>query len=200
MADMEHVTTAGSQGAPHRTVGLAGLFDDVNDLAGAARALRDAGFSRWDCHTPYPVHGLDDAMGLRPSPIPVISLIFGFLGFCTAIALTYGLSVWYYPIHIGGKALFSWQAFVPIFFGLFVLFGAVSAFLSMFVLCRLGRWHSPLHDSGVMAEITRDRFAVVVEAADPAYSEAKVRALLEASGCRDTRPLIEHGEEDEAFI
>ncbi len=66
--------------------------------------------------------------------------------------------------------------------------------------CGLGRWHSPLHDSGVMAQVTRDRYAVVVESGDEKYDEAHVRSLLEAAGCRDIRPLIEFDEEDEALI
>lgn len=199
MAEPERNTTADTP-LPHKTVGLAALFDDVNDLVRVAKAVREAGFKRWDCHTPYPVHGLEDAMGLRPSPVPAVTLIAGLFGFLAAIALTYGLNTWHYPIRIGGKALFSWQAYMPIFFGLFVLFGAMAAFGTMFALCRLGRWHSPLFDSGLMEEITRDRFVVVIEADDPAYSPDTVRALFEASGCKEIRPLIEFEEEDDAFI
>ena len=70
-----------------RHVGLVGLFDDSTSLVKAARAVRDAGFERWDCHTPYPVHGLDGAMGIKRSPIPMICLTSGFVGIGVALLM-----------------------------------------------------------------------------------------------------------------
>lgn len=174
-----------------RQIGLVGLYDDVEALLVAAETVRDSGHEKWDCHTPYPVHGLDRAMGLRASPIPIITLTAGFVGLLTAIALTGGLSVFHYPIRIGGKALFSWQAFVPIFFELFVLFAALATMGAVVFFCGLGRWHSPLHDSGIMGEIVRDRFAVVLESQDGVEGDGDLRKLLEKTGCRDIRPLVE---------
>ncbi len=184
----------------HKQVGLAGLYDDAGALVRAAQEVRRAGYTRWDCHTPYPVHGLDIAMGIPASPVGGIGLLAGFAGLGAAIGLTGWLSAWHYPIHIGGKALFSWQAFVPIYFELFVLFAGLAVMGSVFALGRLGRWHSPLHDSGIMPEITCDRFAIVLEASDPNYSEDAARALLAQTGCRDIRLLIEYEEEDDAFL
>ena len=60
---------------------------------------------------------------------------------------------------------------------------------------KLGRWHSPLHDSGVMREVTGHRFAIVLEAGDELYNDSDARRLLEETGCRDIRPLIEHEQE-----
>jgi hypothetical protein len=139
-------------------------------------------------------------MGLKASPVSTIALAAGFVGLVAAVILTGGLNALHYPIRIAGKPMLSWQAFVPIYFELFVLFAAVTMMGSLFVLCRLGRWHSPLHDSGVMKEVTADRFAVVLESVDPAYSDADAKALLESTGCRDIRPLTELEEEDEAII
>jgi len=181
-------------------LGLVGLYDDPDSLVQAAEQVRDAGFKHWDCHTPYPVHGLDDAMGLKPSPVPYVTITAGFIGLITALLLTGLLSAWHYPIRIGGKPLWSWQAFVPIYFELFVLFAALATMGSVIFFCRLGRWHSPLHDSGVMQAITCDRFAIVLESRDGAYSEPAARQLLEATGCQDIRPLVEHEEEDDGVI
>lgn len=183
-----------------KTVGLVGLYDDVDALVRAAATVRDSGHRNWDCHTPYPVHGLDRAMGLGESPIARVTLTAGLVGLAVAIALTGGLSVWQYPIRIGGKALFSWQAFVPIYFELFVLFAALATMASILIFCRLGRWHSPLHDSEIMPEITRDRFAIVLGVADEEGSTEDLRRILEQTGCRDIRPLVEHHEEDGALI
>lgn len=183
----------------HKTVGLAGLFDTPDALLRAARRVREAGYEKWDCHAPYPVHGLEEAMRLRFSPVPFVTITAGFIGLAAAMALTGGLSALFYPIRVGGKALFSWQAFVPIFFELFVLFAAVATMGAVILFCRLGRWHSPLHDSGIMREVTRGRFAIVLSAEDRSYSEGEARRLLEEAGCRDVRPLIEF-DEDEALI
>ena len=183
-----------------RIVGVVGLYDNPTVLLRAAEKVREAGYTRWDCHTPFPVHGLDRAMGLKASPVHQLALGAGFAGLAVAIALTGGLNAIHYPIRIAGKPMFSWQAFVPIYFELFVLFAAVAIMGSLFVFCGLGRWHSPLHDTGVMREVTADRFAIVLEAIDKRYSEADAKALLEATGCRDIRPLVELEEEDGAII
>ncbi len=177
-------------------VGLVGLYDDPDVLVRAAAKVRDAGFRRWDCYTPFPVHGLDRAMGLKSSPVPTLALAAGFAGLLVAVALTGGLNVIYYPIRIAGKPMFSWQAFVPIYFELFVLFAALTIMGSLFVFCGLGRWRSPLHDSGIMKEVTSDRFAIVLEAADDAYSQGDAKALLESTGCCDIRPLVGLEEDD----
>jgi hypothetical protein len=180
-----------------RTVGMVGLYDSPDDLIRAAEKVRDAGYHKWDCHTPYPVHGLDDAMGMRASSVPYFTLTAGFIGVGIALAMTGGLNAWQYPIRVGGKALFSWQAYVPICFELFVLLAALATMGSMLLLCRLGRWHSPLHDSDVMKEITSHRFAIVLDAADERYSEEGARSLLASTGCRDIRPLVELEEDGE---
>ncbi len=181
-------------------VGVVGLFDDVDELISAAEKVCASGAKDWDCHTPYPVHGLDKAMGLEDSPMPYVTLTAGFVGLTVAILMTAGLNVFHYPIQIGGKALFSWQAFVPIYFELFVLFAAVATFLGVIVFCRLGRWHSPLHDSGVMGEITCNRFAIVMRADAEAGADVAARKVMEGTGCRDIRPLVTILEEGTSIL
>jgi hypothetical protein len=179
-------------------VGTVGIYDDVNLLLKAAERVRDAGYEKWDCHTPYPVHGLDEAMGIPESRIPYITLTLGFLGFLTAIALTGGISVLQYPINSGGKPLFAWPAFVPIMFELFVLFAALATLGALVWFGKLGRWHSPLHDSDLMKEITASRFCVVLGADDDRYTDEGAEAILREAGCADVRPLLE--EEDEGGV
>ena len=174
-----------------RVVGIVGLFDDPQTLVDAATRVRDAGWSRWDCHTPYPVHGLDRAMGVQPSPIPYICLTAGLIGAGVAMLMQWWMSAVDYPVMVGGKPMFSWPAFIPVTFELFVLFAALAITGSIFVFCRLGRWHSPLHDAGVMAEVTTHRFGVVLDAADERFSLEGAKALLAEAGCQDIRPLHE---------
>jgi hypothetical protein len=178
-----------------KTIGIAGLFDDPGAIRAAAKLIRDARFEDWDCHTPYPVHGLEQAMGLRSSPVPYVTLTAGFLGVGAALLLTWSLNAIHYPIRIGGKALFSWQAYVPIFFEMFVLFAALATMASVILFCKLGRWHSPLHDSDLMREVTGTRFAVVIRTEDEGAME-KARTLLNAAGCDDVRPLFERFESE----
>lgn len=183
-----------------KLVGVIGLYDDPDSLIGAAETVRDAGYRKWDCHTPYPVHGLDDAMGLKSSPMPYICLGMGGVGVCLALLMQWWMSAVDYPVRIGGKEFFSWPAFVPITFELFVLLAAVSTFVGMIVLCKLARWHSPLHDSGVMKEVTTRRHGVVLAADDALFTEAGARSLLEGTGCKDVRPLYEFIESDGGIV
>lgn len=183
-----------------KQVGVVGVFDDPNVLYKAAEKVRDAGYQKWDCHTPYPIHGLEKAMGVKDSFIPYLTMGAAFCGLITAITLTGGLNAWYYPINIGGKALFSWQAFVPVMFELFVLFAAFTTFGSVIVFCKLFRWHHPLHDSGLMADVMCDKFALVINAEDDKYKEEATKRLLEKAGCSDVRPLMENVEEDGGLV
>lgn len=181
-----------------KQVGMVGLFDEVNTFVSATAKVRDAGYKNWDCHTPYPVHGLDQAMGLKPSPIPYITLTMGFIGVATALTMQWWMSVVDYPIRIGGKPLWSWPAFVPITFELFVLFSCVTTMACVLIFCKLGKWSSPLYAAGVMELVTSDHFAIVLDADDPNYTEEKAKKLLEDGGCKEVRPLYE--EEDEGGL
>jgi hypothetical protein len=177
------------------TVGLAGLYDDADALLQAAVRVRAAGYRKWDCHTPYPVHGLDKAMGLKRSPIGMICLGMGFAGVAVALLMQGWMNAVDYPIVIGGKPLFSWPAFVPITFEFFVLFTALSTVACLIFFCKLWRWHSPLHDSGIMAEVTGDRFAIVLDGSDENFAQEQAEKLLKETGCKDIRELFEESED-----
>jgi hypothetical protein len=181
-----------------KVVGLVGLYDDPAALVRAATRFRDAGYRTWDCHTPYPVHGLDRAMGLRGSPLALYALLAGFVGVAAALGMQGWMNAVDYPINVGGKPFFSWPAFMPLTFELFVLFTALAATALGCVYCRLFRWHSPLHDSNIMAEITSHRFAVVLDAADDRFDPEEARVLFEETGSTDVRPLVEFVPQEEA--
>ncbi len=174
-----------------KLVGMAGLFDTPDALIDAASEVHRAGWDKWDCHTPYPVHGLDQAMGVRRSIIPTICLTAGFVGAAVAMLMQWWMSAVDYPVRIGGKPLFSWPAFVPITFEFFVLFAGLTVMGCVIFFCRLGRWHSPLHDSGIMQEVTSSRYAVVLGTDGARFSRETAADLLEKSGCRDIRPVFE---------
>jgi hypothetical protein len=162
--------------------GLVARYDGPGELLHACEQVRDAGYRRWDAHTPFPVHGLDRAMGLRPSVLPWIVLVSGLGG----AAAAFGLQTWVhgaaYPLVISGKPFFAWPAFVPVTFEVGVLFGALAAVLGMLGLNRLPMHHHPLFAAREFARATDDSFFISIEAWDPAFDLARTRGLLERSG------------------
>ncbi|MEQ1910399.1 MAG: DUF3341 domain-containing protein [Vicinamibacterales bacterium] len=172
---------------PH--YGLLAEFATVTDLYHACEQIRDAGFTRWDAHTPFPVHGLDKAMGLPRSPLPWIVLCTGLTG----AALGFGLQWWVhavaYPLVISGKPYFTWPAFVPITFEVAVLFAALGAVLGMFGLNRLPMHHHPLFRSKVFERVTDDSFFISIESWDPRFDPSATAKLLESLGARGVELL-----------
>src|SRR6185436_17891428 len=107
--------------------GILAEFATPADLYHACERVRDSGFTRWDAHTPFPVHGLERAMGLRRSPLPWIVLVMGLTGAALGFALQAWVHTRAYPLVISGKPYFSWPAFIPITFEVGVLFAAFGA-------------------------------------------------------------------------
>ena len=156
-------------------------YSSTADLVRACEAVRDAGYRHWDAHSPFPVPGLARAMGLRPSRIPWVTLFCGFAGAGSAMLFQWWSSVVDYPLVVGSKPLFAWQAFVPITFEVGVLAAALGAFFAMLAFSRLPRWHHPLFVSKRFDRVTDDRFFVTIEATDPSFDqEAAERLLLDA--------------------
>jgi hypothetical protein len=171
--------------AEYRKVyGLGAEFDTPGALMHAAEKVRDAGYRRWDCHTPFPVHGMDQAMGLQKSWLSARVLAGGTAGFLTAIGLTMIPSFGLYPLIVHGKPydFFTSPAFFPIFFELTVLFSAFATVFSLLVMNKLPRWYHPVFNWERFKRVTDDGFFIVIEASDPKFNEAKTRELLEAAG------------------
>jgi len=119
--------------------GLIATFDTAPALYHAAEAVRDAGYRNWDCITPFPVHGLDKAMGLRRSIVPRISLAGGITGFCTGMSLIWWTGAVDYKIIVGGKPYFSPMFAFPVSYELTILFTAFATIIGMFVRCSPSR-------------------------------------------------------------
>ncbi len=171
--------------------GLLAQFETTRDLLHACERLRDEGYSRWDAHTPFPVHGLSRAMGLRPSRLPFVVLIMALAGGAGALLLQWYVHVVDYPLVISGKPFFSWPAFIPICFEVTVLFGALAAVLGMLHFNRLPRHHHPLFRSRRFERVTDDKFFVSVEGADPRYDARRTAALLEELGATHVEAVKE---------
>lgn len=166
-----------------RAFAVVGLFESAQKLLDAIPVVRAARLGRVEAYTPYPVHGIDAALGLRRSPLAGMVLVAGALGAATALFFQWWMTAVDYPIVVGGKALFSWQAFVPIMFEVTVLFATFTAGLGMlFLLNRLPFFSHPLLASKAIAAITRDKFALAVEAHGDALDVEAARSVLTAAG------------------
>jgi hypothetical protein len=171
--------------APDKVHALMGWYETPAELYKACEALRDAGYQRFDAHTPFAVHGLEHAMGLRPSRLPWIVLGGGLFGLLGSIALAWYTQGVDYPQNISGKEAFSFQAYVPVFFELTVLCAAFAAFFGMWGMNKLPRFFHPVQTHPSFHRSTDDAFFISVEAADPKYDRVATKKLLTALGTRE---------------
>lgn len=162
--------------------GLLAEFDTPRAVFKACEKVRDEGFTQWDSYTPFPVHNLDKAMGLRPSKLPWIVLVMGLGGATLGFLLQWWIHVDAYPQIIAGKPYFTWQAYVPVTFELGVLLGSFGAVFGMFHLNRIPQWHHPLFNSERFEKVTDDKFFIAIEAKDPKYDERKTKKFLKKIG------------------
>jgi len=172
--------------------GILAEFENPAELIAAAEKLRDAGYKEFDCHSPFPIHGMDKAMGEKRSilgwivgPVAFAMLAFGFLfeGWSSVIA---------YPLVIAGKPLFSYQAFGAVAFALMVLFSALASLFGMFAINKLPRYHHPVFFSDNFARATDDGFFVNIEAGDPKYTDDDAKRFLTSIGGKNIEFLIDN--------
>jgi hypothetical protein len=173
---------------------LVAEFPSARALYEAAEKVRDRGFKFWDVHSPFPIHGMNKAMGLGKSTLGYIIFCGGFLGFTTAVLLEYIPSSFLFPLIVHGKPVdfFTVPPFFPIMFELTVLISAFTAFFGVFILNRLPRLHHPLFDYEPFSRVTNDAFFLVIESVDPKFSETATREFLESIGGKDVALLYQN--------
>ena len=169
-------------------------FRTPEELIEAAAAVRSEGYRRFDAHSPFPVHGIERAMGLSRSPVPWFVLVLGLGGAAGGMLLQWWVSAEAYPLVISGKPLFSWPAFVPIMFECGVLGGAVGAIAGFLALSRLPRHHHPLFASSRFERVGDDRFFLSIEAGDPAFERRTTAELLAGLGASHVEMVPASGE------
>lgn len=168
--------------APGRPALVLGEFETPEALMSAAERVRAAGYIHWDCYTPYPVHGLDDKMGVKPTALPWVVLGGGFTGFLTGLLMQWWMNAIDYPLVISGKPLWSVPANIPVMFELTILFSAFGAFLGMLAMNGLPRFHRPHFKSERFRRATDDRFFIGIEARDRSFDRTKSGELLRSLG------------------
>ncbi len=189
---------AGKVSEPTMTWGIGAEFENPAALMHAAEVVRDAGYKWWDVYSPFPIHGMDKAMGLNWSKVSVFALTGGAIGFTTAVLLTTLTSIarpewlasvpsgWYldlfYPLVVQGKPYFSLPAFFPILFELSILLTAFGTIAGVLITNRLPRLYNPVFNWDYFAKATDDGFFLIIEAADPRYDRQKTAELLQTLG------------------
>jgi hypothetical protein len=178
---------------PGELFGVLAEFASPKDLYHACEKVRDAGYTRWDAHTPFPVHGLDHAMGLKRSRLPYVTLIFGLSGAIGGFILQLWANGIAYPIWISGKPVFNWQPYMPVTFELGVLLAAISTVVGMLAFNELPMLFHPLFGSAAFERVTDDGFFISIESWDPKFNATDAERLLKSVGAKRVE-LIRRGE------
>ena len=177
--------------AEKKTWGLLAEFETPQVIYTACEGVRDEGYRHWDAHTPFPVHGLERAMGLSASKIPWIVLGMAIFGMVLGFTLQWWTTVIDYPIIVAGKPFFSWPAWIPVTFELAILMGAFGAVFGMFALNKLPTFHHPVFNSDRFKAATDDKFFITIEARDPLYDAKKTKKLLQQLGATNIEEVDE---------
>lgn len=162
-----------------------GEFDDPHELVHAGRKIREMGYTKLDAMSPFPVHGIDDAIGIPYSKLGWLVICIGLCGTATAIGLIYYCGAINDKFVIGGKPLFDFTFSIPIAFELTVLFSAFASVIGMFALNGLPRLYHPSFNYSSVHKASDDRFLLVIEADDPKFDAQKSAEHLRSVGAGD---------------
>jgi hypothetical protein len=159
--------------------GLLAEFAQGEALIAAVHKAHAAGYRQMNGYTPFPLDGLFEALGPRPTRLPLLTLTGGIAGGCAAYFMLYYASVISYPINVGGRPLNSWPAFLPITFELTVLGASFAAFFGMLALNGLPHPYHPLFNVPEFKLASRNRFFLCIQARDPLFDLKATRQFLE---------------------
>jgi hypothetical protein len=164
-------------------------FENPAQLLAAAEKLRNEGYKEFDCHSPFPIHGMDEAMGLKRSPLGWIVGFVAFAALGAGVALEWWTSAVDYPLVISGKPYFSYQAYGPVAFAIMVLTSAFAALFGMLALNKLPMLYHKIFDSEKMCKINNDGFVVSISASDPQYDAQSTKKFLQSIGGKNLEEI-----------
>ena len=172
-------------------------YDTSAKVLHAAERVRKAGYTKFDTHTPFPIHGMDAAMGLPDSRVGWIVFFSGLTGVSGAYLMMWWMGGVDYPLVVGGKPGFTLPSSVPIMFELMVLLSSFGALFGMLHLNKLPRHHHPLFESETFRAASDDKFFISIEAEDPKFDLAETRSVLEGTHPETLELVEEPVDEDE---
>jgi len=168
-----------------RIYGLMAEFAAPEGLIRAIHETRAAGYRRVDAYTPYPIEEVAEALALNRSRMPLLVLIGGLCGLTGGYYLQYWVNLWAYPMNVGGRPMHSWPAFIVPTFEMTILCAALFAVFGMFALNGLPQPYHPVFNVERFAEASRDRFFLVIEAADPQFEKSATADFLRRLDARE---------------
>ncbi len=178
----------------NESYGLIATFDTSPAIYKAAKKVNEAGYTKFDIYTPFPVHGIEYAMGEKRSFLGGFSLIGGISGFAIGMAIVAFMN-FDYPLIIGGKPIFGPIFPFPIFYELTILCAAFGTFFGMFIMNNLPRHNHPVFEYKDFGKSSDDKFMIVIETSDPEFDEGKTKTFLEEIGGTEVT-LIDAPEKD----
>jgi len=170
---------------------VAGTFSSAKDLYDAAGKVRQAGYTKWECFSPIPVHGLDAQMGYSRSKVPCFTLAGGVTGFFTGMLIVWFMNAFDYPLIVGGKPYFSPIYPFPVFYELTILFSAFGTLFGMFFLNGLPRHNHPVFEHPNFGKTGDDQYMIVIEVEDPKFDEDETQNFLRELGGDDVQIIRE---------
>ena len=165
--------------------GMIAEFADPDAVLSATKNAYREGYRDMEAYSPFPIHGLAEALGFTHTWVPFCTMVMGFTGATFGFLLQVVACVYHFPYDIGGRPNFSWPAFIPITFEMMVLFAAFTAGLSMLAMNGLPLPYHSIFNAENFERATSDRFFLCVEATDPRYDAKKTKKFLEGL---DTKP------------
>lgn len=168
---------------PEPSRGVLALYEDPDSLLRAATMAQEHGFEGMDAYTPFPVHGMSEALGVKKSWVPYVTLVMGLTGAALGLTFQIWTSAFDWPIIVGGKPMISLPAFIPITFECGVLIGGTMTLAALLFACGLPNFKKPILDR----DLTNDRFGLWIPEAGPAWNEERVLKLLATTGAADIR-------------
>jgi len=161
------------------TYGIMAEFNDPQSLLDAANAAREAGYKDLDAYSPFPIHGLSDAIGFAHTKLSAVILAMGIIGGISGFFMCWYANVITYPLNIGGKPYNSWPAWIPITFECAILFAAFGAVLGMLALNGLPMPYHPVFNVKRFENASRDRFFLVIQSRDPKFDTDSVYKFMD---------------------
>jgi hypothetical protein len=165
-----------------RVYGLMAEFDDPEDLVVASQRAHDAGYREMDAYSPFPIHGLDDAIGFKDSKVQWMMFWGGVIGAAAGFALQAYANGMDYPINVGGRPFISWPYFFPVTFESTILLSSFAGVLGMLGLNGLPKPYHPVFNAPRFDLATQDRFFLCIEAKDPKFEIDETARFLEGLG------------------
>lgn len=176
MSSVSLAATAATQ----EVYGVAAQFASVEEIMAAAERVRDAGYKRVDAYTPFPIEGLDEALGLEPTRLGWVVLAAGIAGGLGGFLMQWWANTTYFPLNIGGKPLNSWPNWIVIMYEMTILSAAFTAGLVMLARNGLPRPYHSIFNTPNFESASRDKFFLCIESRDPQFDVVTTRAFLES--------------------